>query len=193
MDLFHSSLVCLFYNKNINYLKIEFYLEFRYLQYLFLRWRYMNYWLLKSEPDTFGIEHLIASPKQTTTWDGVRNYQARNYLRQMKRGDQAFFYHSNCHEPGIVAVVKITKESYHDVTAFDPESKYYDPKSTSENPRWSVVEVTFVRLLKRLLTLKELKHTSELLSFPLLQKGNRLSIMPVSQDNWNIILQLENT
>ena len=152
----------------------------------------MRYWLMKSEPDTFGIEHLQSRPKQTDHWDGVRNYQARNMLRdEMKKGDRAFFYHSNCKEPGIVGIVDIVRAGYPDFTAFDPESDHYDPKSTPESPRWYMVDVRFNKRLKRTITLAELKEHDALTHLTLLRKGNRLSIMPVSAEEWRYILNLE--
>ena len=152
----------------------------------------MNYWLMKSEPDVFGIDHLKAMPDQTEHWDGVRNYQARNMLRdQMKLGDQVFFYHSNCDVPGIVGVAEIVREGYPDCTAFDPGTKYHDPKSDPEKPRWYMVDVRYVRHLKRTISLKELKDMPELEDMPLVRKGNRLSIMPVSAEHWETILSLE--
>ncbi len=153
----------------------------------------MSHWLMKSEPDVFGIEHLEKRPKKTDPWDGVRNYQARNFMRDgMKKGDQIFFYHSNCKEPGIVGIAEVVREAYPDHTAFDPESKYYDPKSDPNNPRWFMVDVKFVRRLKRTISLQELKAHAEALSdFPLLQKGSRLSVMPVSEEAWEYILGLE--
>jgi predicted RNA-binding protein with PUA-like domain len=149
----------------------------------------MNYWLMKSEPEVFGIEHLKKMPQKQEHWDGVRNYQARNMMRdQMQKGDLVFFYHSNCEEPGIVGV----KEGYPDFTAFDPESKYYDPKSDADNPRWFMVDVKYKRQLKRTISLRELKqHADALEGFALLQKGSRLSIMPVSRQQWDYILGLE--
>jgi predicted RNA-binding protein with PUA-like domain len=152
----------------------------------------MNYWLMKSEPDVFGIDDLKNQKNQTEHWDGVRNYQARNFMRdQMKKGDQIFFYHSNCKQPGIVGIAKVAKEAYPDHTAFDPETKYYDPKSDPDNPRWFMVDVKFVRKLKRTITLEELKQMPELEDFPLVRRGNRLSIMPVTKEQWEIILGLE--
>ncbi len=153
----------------------------------------MTFWLIKSEPDVFGIEHLQKMPKQTEHWDGVRNYQARNFMRdQMKKGDQIFFYHSNTDEPGIVGIAKVVREGYPDHTALDPESKYYDPTSTQDNPRWYMVDVKFVRRLKRNISLRELKqHVEALPDFPLLMRGNRLSVMPVSEEAWDYILSLE--
>ena len=154
----------------------------------------MNYWLMKSEPDEFGIDHLIAMPKKTEHWDGVRNYQARNMMRdQMKKGDQVFFYHSNCDEPGIVGIMEVVREGYPDHTAFDPNQKYYDPKSDSENPRWYMVDVKFKRKLKRNISLRELKALQDprLDDLPLVRKGNRLSVMPLSKAHWNLVLELE--
>jgi predicted RNA-binding protein with PUA-like domain len=152
----------------------------------------MNYWLMKSEPDAFGIDDLKNQKNQTEHWDGVRNYQARNFMRdQMKKGDQIFFYHSNCKQPGIVGIAKVAKEAYADHTAFDPEAKYYDPKSDPDNPRWFMVDVKFVRKLKRTITLEELKQMPDLEDFPLVRRGNRLSIMPVTKEQWEIILGLE--
>ncbi len=152
----------------------------------------MNYWLMKSEPSEFGIDDLQNMPDQTEHWDGVRNYQARNMMRdQMKVGDLVFFYHSNCKEPGIVGIMEIVKEGYPDFTAFDPDDKHFDPKSAPENPRWFMVDVKFVRKLKRTITLKELKEKPELSDLALIRRGNRLSIMPVSAAQWEFILALE--
>lgn len=154
----------------------------------------MNYWLMKSEPDVFGIDHLKAMPNSTDHWDGVRNYQARNMMRdQMKLGDPVFFYHSNCDEPGIVGIMEVTREGYVDHTAFDADQKYYDAKSDPQNPRWYMVDVTYVRHLGRNISLKELKTYADgpLMDMPLLRKGNRLSIMPVSAEQWEFVLGLE--
>lgn len=152
----------------------------------------MRYWLMKSEPDTFGIDDLINKPLQTEHWDGVRNYQARNMMRdEMKLGDQVFFYHSNCAEPGIVGMMEIVKEGYPDFTAFDPDDKHFDPKSNPEQPRWFMVDVRYLKKLSRTITLRELKTKSPLAELALLRRGNRLSIMPVSPDQWEFILSLE--
>jgi len=154
----------------------------------------MNYWLMKSEPDDFGIDHLKARPEKTEPWDGVRNYQARNMMRdQMKKGDQVFFYHSNCKQPGIVGIMEVVREGYVDHTAFDPKEKYYDPKSDPDNPRWYMVDIKYRRHLKREISLQELKPYADdaLRDFPLLRRGNRLSIMPVTPEQWNFILSLE--
>ncbi|MFN3234470.1 MAG: EVE domain-containing protein [Gammaproteobacteria bacterium] len=153
----------------------------------------MNYWLFKSEPEAFSIDDLIARPKKTEPWDGVRNYQARNMLRDdVKKGDRVFFYHSNCKVPGIVGVMEVVKSGYPDVTAFDPESKYYDPKSTTDNPRWYRVDVKFVEKYDEVISLECLKHVSALENMPLVRKGNRLSIMPVTKKEWDSITQLLN-
>lgn len=152
----------------------------------------MNYWLMKSEPDAFGIDDLYRCPRRREHWDGVRNYQARNMLRdQMKVGDRAFFYHSNCEQPGVAGIVKIVKAGYPDCMAGNPESKYYDPKHDPERPRWYMVDVEFERKLKRVITLQELKACAALNDFSLLRRGNRLSILPVSKAQWEFILGLE--
>ena len=152
----------------------------------------MHYWLMKSEPDVFGIDDLAVRPKQTEHWDGVRNYQARNMLRdQMQIGDQLFFYHSNCKEPGIVGIAEVVRAGYPDHTAFNPDGKYYDPKSDPANPRWYMVGVRFVRKLGRTITLDELKQHPELAEMSLVRRGNRLSVMPVSAQQWRTILALE--
>jgi predicted RNA-binding protein with PUA-like domain len=154
----------------------------------------MAHWLMKSEPDVFGIDDLAARPKQREHWDGVRNYQARNMIRdQMKLGDQVFFYHSNCAEPGIVGIMDVVREAYPDPTAFDPESKYYDPKSDPDDPRWVMVDVRYVRHLKRNIPLTELRQYEDgpLDGMPLVRRGNRLSVMPVTPEQWAFILGLE--
>lgn len=147
---------------------------------------------MKSEPDTFSIDDLQKRPEQTEHWDGVRNYQARNMMRDdMKIGDQVFFYHSNCELPGIVGIAEVVKESYPDFTAFDPDDKHFDPKSNPDKPTWFMVDVKFVRKLKRTISLQELKLKPELSDLALVRRGNRLSINPVSQDQWTFILNLE--
>ena len=153
----------------------------------------MNYWLFKSEPDEFSIDNLKNKPGKTEHWDGVRNYQARNMIRdQMKKGDLAFFYHSSCEVPGIVGIVKIKKESYPDHTAFDVNDPHYDSKSDPDAPRWFMVDVSFVRKFARKLALTELRKYAdeELSEMPLLRRGNRLSVMSVSESEWNFIQQL---
>ncbi|MGH8252579.1 MAG: EVE domain-containing protein [Steroidobacteraceae bacterium] len=154
----------------------------------------MTYWLLKSEPDTFGIEHLAAAPKRTSAWDGVRNYQARNLLRdEVKRGDQAFLYHSSCAVPGIAGVVTVTRAGYADATQFNRKSQYFDAASKVDSPRWYAIDVQLTRRCKRVITLDELRAHADgkLRGMRLLQRGNRLSVMPVSDAHWHFILTLE--
>jgi len=152
----------------------------------------MAYWLMKSEPSVFGIDDLKAKPQRTSFWDGVRNYQARNFMRDgMKKGDKVFFYHSSCPEPGIVGIASVAREAYPDATAFDPKSAYYDPKSDPDKPIWMGVDVKFVRQFKRVISLEELKQEPSLDGFTLLRRGNRLSVMPVSEEHWNVVLGLE--
>lgn len=152
----------------------------------------MNYWLMKSEPTAFSIDDLKAMPKQTENWDGVRNYQAHNMMRdQMNQGDRAFFYHSNCPEPGIVGIMEIVGQGYPDHTAFDPQNTHFDEKSDPNTPRWFMVDVLYIRHTERVIPLSELKTHAALATMPLVRKGNRLSIMPVSKDEWDYILSLE--
>ena len=152
----------------------------------------MQYWLMKSEPSEFGIDDLKQRPQKTEPWDGVRNYQARNMMRDdMKKGDLVFFYHSNCDEPGIVGIMTIAKEGYPDTTAFDPKDKHYDQKSDPDKPRWFHVDVKYKRKLIRTITLAEMREHKALQDMRLLQKGNRLSIMPVTKKEWDYILSLE--
>ena len=152
----------------------------------------MNYWLMKSEPEAFGIDDL--KRVKVEPWDGVRNYQARNMMRdEMEQGDLAFFYHSNCQNPGIVGIMEITRAGYPDPTAFDPEALHYDPKSDPVNPRWFLVDVRYRRHLDRIITLQELKEygEEELRGLSLLHRGNRLSVLPVTGQQWEFILSLE--
>ena len=145
---------------------------------------------MKSEPDAYGIDDLARDRREP--WDGIRNYQARNMMRDdMRIGDEVFFYHSNCKEPGIVGIAKVVSDAYPDPTQFDPESQYFDPKSSEETPRWLLVDVEFVRKLKRTITLAELKAQPGLDGMILTRKGNRLSIMPVDKPHWDLILGLE--
>lgn len=147
----------------------------------------MRYWLMKSEPSEMSIDSLATLPGQTVAWDGVRNYQARNFMRnQMQIGDLVFFYHSSCPQPGIAGIVQVSRLAYPDATQFDPNSKYFDPRSSLENPRWFNVEVTFLKKT-RLLPLQELRTYPELTSMRILQKGNRLSITPVDPNEWEFI------
>ena len=151
----------------------------------------MNYWLFKSEPDVFGIQHLMARPKKTGHWDGVRNYQARNFMRDaMRKGDLGFFYHSSCAEPGITGIVEIVRAGYPDHTAFDPEDSHYDPKSTREKPLWYMVDVRLKRAFKNPITLQAMKRCPALKGMQLLARGNRLSVMPVAKRDWDFILKL---
>ena len=152
-----------------------------------------QYWLMKTEPDTFSIDDLKARPKQTEPWDGVRNYQARNSMRdQMKVGDGVFFYHSSCEVPGIYGLAEIASAAYPDPSQFKPKSKYYDPASKPEEPRWYLVDVKYQRHLKRPLSLEELKqHEAQLQGMSLLQRGSRLSVQPVRPEHWKYVLSLE--
>ena len=149
----------------------------------------MTYWLMKSEPDVYGIDDLARDKREP--WDGIRNYQARNMMRDdMRIGDEIFFYHSNCKEPGIAGISRVCSEPYPDPTQFDEKSRYFDPKSTADNPRWILVDVEFVRKFDRIITLKEIKSHPELDGMILTRRGNRLSIMPVDEAHWNFILSL---
>jgi predicted RNA-binding protein with PUA-like domain len=152
----------------------------------------MRHWLLKSEPAVFGIEDLARRPDQTEPWDGVRNYQARNLLRdEMQVGDQAFFCHSSCEVPGIVGIVEVARAGYPDASAFDPASPYHDPAADPARPRWYSVDVRLRRRLRRTIPLSELRRQPELTGLALLRRGNRLSVMPVSPAEWECILALE--
>jgi predicted RNA-binding protein with PUA-like domain len=149
-----------------------------------------RYWLMKSEPDEFSIDDLAKSPRKTGPWTGVRNYQARNFMRDgMRVGDGVLFYHSSCPEPGIAGLAEVASAAYPDATQFDPKSKYYDPKSTRENPRWIHVDVKFVKKT-RLLGLDEMRAAPALEDMVTLRRGNRLSIMPVKPAEWKAILKL---
>ena len=147
----------------------------------------MRYWLMKSEPDEFSIDDLARAPRHSVAWFGVRNYQARNFMRdQMQVGDQVLFYHSSCAEPGVAGLAEISAAAYPDETQFDRKSKYFDVKSTRENPRWVNVEVRFVKKT-RLLGLAELRRHKELAGMRLLARGNRLSITPVDPAEWKFV------
>ncbi len=149
----------------------------------------MQHWLMKSEPDVYGIDHLAAQPDGRDHWDGIRNYQARNMVRdQMQVGDAVFFYHSNCKVPGIVGIMEIASEAYPDHTAFDPESKYYDPRSKPDQPQWMMVDVRLISKFPRTISLAEMRTHPELEDMVLLRRGNRLSITPVSPEHWDFIL-----
>jgi predicted RNA-binding protein with PUA-like domain len=150
----------------------------------------MNYWLMKSEPDEFSVDDL--AKRKTEPWSGVRNYQARNYMRDgMRIGDGVLFYHSSCAEPGVAGVAEVCREAYPDPTQFEPRSDYFDAGSRRAEPRWLQVDVRFKRKLKRTITLTELKECRELRSLILLRPGNRLSVLPVSKAHWDFILGLE--
>ena len=154
----------------------------------------MRHWLLKSEPDAFSIDNLVAAPKQTTCWDGVRNYQVRNFMRdQMQVGDQAFFYHSSCAEPGIAGIVTINRAAYPDPTQFDRKHDHYDATSKHDDPRWLMIDVKLQRKLKRIITLDELRRHKdrELKQLLILKRGNRLSITPIEATEWRFIINLE--
>jgi predicted RNA-binding protein with PUA-like domain len=144
---------------------------------------------MKSEPDVFGIDDLAR--EGTTSWEGVRNYQARNFMRAMRKGDAAFLYHSGCATPAVAGIMTIVREAYPDPTQFDRRSPYYDPKSTPDRPRWLTVDVRFRRRLRRAIPLAELRGQRALAGLALLRRGNRLSVMPVSDAHWECILGLE--
>lgn len=150
----------------------------------------MKYWLMKSEPEEYSIDDLAKAGRDH--WDGIRNYQVRNMMRDdMRVGDLAFFYHSNSKPPGIVGVMKIVREGYPDHTAFDPDDKHFDAKSDPDNPRWFMVDVEFVEKFERAVSLPELReHGHKFEDFPLLRKGNRLSVMPVTKKHWTAIVKL---
>jgi predicted RNA-binding protein with PUA-like domain len=149
----------------------------------------MRYWLMKSEPDEFSIDDLVAAPGQTTSWFGVRNYQARNYMRDMEVGERAFFYHSSCPEPGVAGIVEIASLAHPDVTQFDPKSPYYDAKSPRDAPRWWNVDVKLVEKTP-LVPLAELRDDPALAGMVTLKRGNRLSITPVTPAEWKRVVTL---
>jgi predicted RNA-binding protein with PUA-like domain len=147
----------------------------------------MRHWLMKSEPDEISVDDVAAMPKKTVPWFGVRNYQARNFMRdQMQVGDPVFFYHSSCPEPGIAGIAKVASTAYPDDTQFDPKSKYFDSKATREQPRWMLVDVRLVKKT-RLVGLPELRVHPQLAAMTILQRGNRLSITPVKPEEWRFI------
>ncbi len=150
----------------------------------------MGYWLMKSEPDAYSIDDL--EQDGTEPWDGIRNYQVRNMFRDdMQVGDRAFFYHSSCKVPAVVGVMRIASEAYPDPTQFDKRSRYFDPKSNPEDPRWLLVDVTFERKLQSPVTLTDIKSRKGLDEFQLVKRGNRLSVFPVSKKHWDIVLGME--
>ena len=154
----------------------------------------MAFWLLKTEPASFGVDHLAALPQRTSPWDGVRNYQARNFLRDgVQRGDLAFLYHSSCAVPGIAGIVRVVRAAYPDASAFDRRHAHYDPASDPATPRWYAIDVQLQRRCRRLITLDELRAHADgkLRGLALLQRGTRLSVMPVVAAHWRFILSLE--
>lgn len=151
----------------------------------------MRYWLMKSEPDVFGIAHLAKAPKRTASWTGVRNYQVRNHIRDdLAKKDLAFFYHSSCPEPGIYGVMEITSAAHPDATQFDPKDEYYDPKSKRDAPTWYAVDVTLRETFESPVFLQELRDSAALKTLQTLRRGNRLSITPVSAEEWKTIIKL---
>ncbi|KUG26808.1 hypothetical protein ASZ90_003344 [hydrocarbon metagenome] len=148
-----------------------------------------KYWLIKSEPDVYSIDDLQKDKK--TFWDGVRNYQARNFMRdEMKKGDQVIFYHSNTEPPGAVGICEVVKEGYPDFTAFDPDDKHYDPKSKEDNPTWIMVDVKFVKKFNNPVSIPEIKENPKLKNMKLVQRGNRLSVMPVTKTEFDEIVKM---
>ena len=149
----------------------------------------MNYWLFKTEPDECSIDDFASMPDIPIVWEGVRNYQARNFLRDgVTAGDHVFIYHSSCKDIGIAGIARVVRAGYPDPSQFDSNSGYYDPKSTVENPRWIAVDLVFVRKLGQLIRLDKLKSLANLIELPLVRKGNRLSVMPVTRAEWHLIL-----
>jgi len=151
----------------------------------------MRYWLFKSEPDAYRFEQL--QKDRVTPWSGVRNYQARNNMMEMKTGDLGFFYHSSTAEPGAVGIVRVVKEAYPDFTAFEKGGEYYDPRSTPNKPMWQMVDVEYVEPLKHPVTLARMRNEPRLVGMQLLRKGSRLSVQPVMPHEWKIILELSKT
>ena len=150
-----------------------------------------KYWLMKSEPDEFSFDDLKVEPNSTAHWDGVRNYQARNFMRnEMKKGDIVLFYHSNCDPPGVVGIAEVVKEAYPDHTAWDPKDKHFDPKSTKDNPVWFMVEVKWKKAFKRFVSLHELKETRELKDMKVVQRGQRLSVQPVTRKEFDKVCKM---
>lgn len=149
-----------------------------------------RYWLIKTEPDSFSIHDLAKAPQQTTFWDGVRNYQARNFMRAMKRGDGLLFYHSSVVPPAIVGMAVVVREAYPDHTALDPHGHHYDPKATTQNPIWEMVDVKLERIFERPIPLNELRGVKQLVKMELLRQGSRLSVQPVTEKEWQTVLEL---
>lgn len=152
-----------------------------------------KYWLLKTEPESFSIQDLAKAPQQTTCWDGVRNYQARNYMRdEMKVGDRVLFYHSSADPPAVVGTAKIVKEGYPDPTAWDPKNHHFDPAASPENPRWSMVDIKLEKIFKQPLALESLRKVPALKKMELLRKGSRLSVQPVTKEEFEAVVELAN-
>ncbi len=149
-----------------------------------------RYWLMKSEPTSFSFDGLVKSKRSTNHWDGVRNYQARNYMREMRVGDRVLFYHSNCDQPGVVGLAEVVREAYPDHTQFDPKGIHYDPKATRERPTWDMVDLRALKPLRKPVTLDVLRKTKGLEKMVLLRRGSRLSVQPVSAKEWEIIVKL---
>jgi predicted RNA-binding protein with PUA-like domain len=149
-----------------------------------------RYWLMKSEPTSFSFEDLVKSKNSTTHWDGVRNYQARNYMREMQAGDRVLFYHSNCNQPGVVGLAEVVREAYPDHTQFDRGNIHYDPKATSERPIWDMVNLRAIKPLRTPVSLDILRQTKGLEKMVLLRRGSRLSVQPVSPKEWKIIVKM---
>lgn len=150
----------------------------------------MRYWLMKSEPDCFSIDDLAKQPKKTTCWSGVRNYQARNFMKEMELGDQVFFYHSSTEPPHIAGIAEVVKKAYPDHTALDPKDDHYDPKATPEKPIWEMVDIKLVKKFDAPLSLDDLRPVSALEKMELLKRGSRLSVQPVTAAEWNAIEKL---
>ena len=154
----------------------------------------MTYWLIKSEPGTFSFDDLLAAPDRTTAWEGVRNYQSRNFMRDdMRAGDPVLFYHSSTRIPGVVGIAEVASAPYPDPTQFDPKSDYHDAKATQETPRWFTVDIKAVETLPRTVTLQELKNDERLTDMRLVQRGNRLSVMPVTKEEFEAVVKLTKT
>lgn len=149
----------------------------------------MAHWLVKTEPDECSIDDLAAQPQKPVVWEGVRNYQARNFLREMREGEQVFIYHSSCKHIGIAGVARVARDAYPDPSQFDSNSIYFDARSPRDKPRWDSVDLLFVEKFTQLLTLDELKAMAGLEALPLVKAGNRLSVMPVGEQEWELILQ----
>lgn len=148
----------------------------------------MRYWLMKTEPTVFSLDDLRNEPHSTDHWEGVRNYQARNYMRDdMKKGDRVLFYHSNCEVPGVAGVAEVTKEAYPDFFSWDPTSRYFDPKSTPEKPKWFMVDLIWKQAFKRKVSLKDMRANPRLKNMKVLQKGQRLSILPLTKDEFDTV------